>query len=215
MRRALHAIVFDMDGTLTLPGAIDFARMRSRIGAPPGTDILDHVAAAPTAVERAARAAAVADEEALGLEHVALMPDVNAVVAFTASRPHLRVGLITRNNAAAAEHTMTLLRTAGARFDAALSREWQGGPPKPHPAGLLWMAASWGVDVENTVMIGDSLDDVACGRAAGATSVLIGALHEESAKKIAHYHVQTLTELVTLLDSEFDTLAPPSMLKYG
>ena len=205
MRRVLKALIFDMDGTLTLPGAIDFSAMRSRIGAPIGVDILSHVEAAPTDEERRVRAAAVADEEARGLERVALMPDISSIVAFTAARPSLRVGLITRNNAAAASHTMSLLHAVGARFDNSLSREWSGGPPKPHPAGLLWMTQDWGVSVEETVMVGDSIDDVLCGRAAGATSILIGTLHEPGAKKVAHFHVQTLTELVDLLHKEFDT----------
>jgi HAD superfamily hydrolase (TIGR01549 family) len=205
MRRALRALVFDMDGTLTLPGAIDFSAMRSRIGAPPGVDILTHVDAAPTDDERRLRAAAVADEEARGLERVALMPDISSIVDFTAARPSLRVGLITRNNAAAASHTMSLLQAVGARFDHSLSREWSGGPPKPHPAGLLYMIQDWEVNVEETVMVGDSIDDVLCGKAAGATSVLIGSIHEPDAKKVAHFHVQTLTELVDLLHKEFDT----------
>merc|ERR1712094_85005 len=37
---ALKGVVFDMDGTLTLPGQLDFQRMRERTGVPPGADIV-------------------------------------------------------------------------------------------------------------------------------------------------------------------------------
>lgn len=40
MRPALEAVVFDLDGTLTLPHALDFDLMRKRVGAPEGTDVL-------------------------------------------------------------------------------------------------------------------------------------------------------------------------------
>jgi hypothetical protein len=56
--RRLRALVLDMDGTLTMPGAIDFARMRARLLMPPaGGDILTHVASDPAL--QSARAAIV------------------------------------------------------------------------------------------------------------------------------------------------------------
>jgi HAD superfamily hydrolase (TIGR01549 family) len=192
-----------MDGTLTQPGAIDFARMRSRLAAPAGVDVLDHVAAAPSREERDARARIVAEEEMLGIERQRLMPDLSAIVAFTSSRPALRVGLLTRNNAAAAAHTMGLLRAAGATFHRALSREWDGGPPKPDPAALLSMADAWAVSTAEMVMVGDSIDDIACGRAAGATSILIGDGDEPAARALAHFTVPSLAALAELLASEF------------
>ena len=39
----IEGIVFDMDGTLTMPEQLDFAGMRAAIGCPSGTDIIDHV----------------------------------------------------------------------------------------------------------------------------------------------------------------------------
>ncbi len=202
--RVLRAIVFDMDGTLTQPGAIDFARMRSRLAVPAGVDVLDHVAAAPSLEERDARARIVAEEEMLGVERQRLMPDLSSIVAFTAARPGLRVGLLTRNNAAAAAHTMRLLQAAGATFHRALSREWDGGPPKPDPAALLEMARAWNVAPSEMVMVGDSIDDVACGRAAQcAASILIGDGDEPAARDLAHYTVPSLSALAELLAAEF------------
>jgi len=202
-RRLLRLLVLDMDGTLTLPGAIDFARMRARLGCPRGVDVLDHVAAAPSAAARAARAAVVEDEEALGAARLALAPDLPALAAFCAARPALRVALLTRNNAAVAAAGAAALRAAGLRLDAVRSREWAGGPPKPHPAALLAWAAEWAVAPAHLAMVGDSTDDVAAGRAAGGAAILIGAGDEPGAREAAHFHVPHLAALVALLEGEF------------
>ncbi|MDV7213863.1 HAD family hydrolase, partial [Azotobacter beijerinckii] len=46
-------------------------------------------------------------------------------------------------------------------------------PPKPHPGGLLQLAAAWGVPPGELVMVGDYRNDLECARGAGAHAVLI------------------------------------------
>ena len=135
----------------------------------------------------------------IGLQGTRLMPDITVLSAFAAAHPALRWALLTRNNAAALSHNAAALRAAGLRFDAALSREWAGGPPKPHPAALQHLSAAWGVDADELAMVGDAADDIACARAAGATAILIGEGEEPGARDGAHHHVPTLTALVELL----------------
>ena len=188
-----------MDGTLTKPGAIDFSRLRARLACPPGLDVLTWCERGPTPAERAARSQIVIEEEMLGLRDTQLMPDLSALSAFAAAHPSLRWALLTRNNTAVRQHNAAALSTAGLRFDEALSREWGGGPPKPHPAALLHLAATWGVDASELAMVGDAADDIACARAAGATAILIGEGDEPGAKEGAHYHVPDLTSLAELL----------------
>ena len=198
--RRLRAIVCDMDGTLTVPGSIDFKRLRSRLACPPGVDVLTFCDLAASPEERAARHALIVEEEMLGLRDTRLMPDIAALARFAAARPSLRWALLTRNNKAAAAHNVLALGAAGVRFDAVLSREWAGGPPKPHPAALLHLAGAWGYAPGELAMVGDAEDDIMCGRAAGATAVLIGGGEgEPGAKENAHHCVASLTALVELL----------------
>jgi len=57
-------------------------------------------------------------------------------------------------------------------FHPSLSREWK--PYKPDPASLHYIADHWGVEPHELVMIGDSAkDDVVCGNAAGALTILL------------------------------------------
>lgn len=155
----------------------------------------------PPHVPRAQRI--VLEEEAFGLSRMALMPDVATLFEWLGVRrersapggpPPLRVGLITRNNSAAMAHTIELIGVPGA-FDAALSREWPGAP-KPHPAALLHLLDEWGVPPADAVMVGDSRDDMLCGRGAGALCVLVG----DAVVEHADHRVPSLTALCALLD---------------
>lgn len=111
----------------------------------------------------------------------------------------------------------------GMAFDPIVTREFR--PPKPSPEGLLHIARSWGVDVVDDhnvegvvadrtgpgkflpiVMIGDSVDDMAAGRDAGALTVLLaskgkgqdeGLLYDERTDVV----IYRLDELIGLLEN--------------
>ena len=191
--RAIKAIVFDVDGTLTLPSLIDFKRMRERLECPTGVDILEHCGTDPL------RHAIVVEEE-LAAETV-LMPDVHILQGWLSARPHLKTALLTRNNSAALARTVSLLGPSW-RFDAALSREW-GGKNKPHEEPLLYLSQKFSCHPADVIMVGDSLDDVDCAKRAGAIGVLIGnpTTDRERALAAATHRVDTLTALTDLLDS--------------
>lgn len=194
--KTIRAVAFDMDGTLTLPGAIDFKRMRARMLCPPHLDVLDHVAAAPTPAAAAALAAIIVEEE-LAAE-TRLMPDVHVVGQWLRARAGVRAALLTRNNARVMQRTLDLL--PGIPFAVALSREW-AGPPKPDAAPLLHIARELGVRPDEMVMVGDTIDDIECGRAAGAVAILIGETDCARSIAAAHHRVKDLTALVALLDT--------------
>ena len=197
LRRRVSAVVFDLDGTLTLPGAIDFARMRERILCPSTSDILAHVEQRPLA-ERAALHAMIAEEEELGLARVQPMVGTTELFAHLRARtPRLLTGILTRNNNSVMARTLSQMALPWS-FDLELSRDWSGGPPKPHPAALLHMAHQWGVEPSECIMVGDSDDDVLAGRAAGFTTVAIGK--DARAVALAHHSIQSLAELVAILE---------------
>ena len=100
-------------------------------------------------------------------------------------------------------------------------------PPKPDPAGILYIARTWGltceagfgkealVDASGLIMVGDSLDDMAAGRRAGAATVLLSnAMNQHLAQ---HEHtdlvIDRLDDLVDILEEGFlgrDMVAPRS-----
>jgi HAD superfamily hydrolase (TIGR01509 family) len=192
MPRALRGVVFDLDGTLTQPGAIDFKRMRQRCGIPPGEDIIHFVNAQPEP-ERARLHAMVEEEEEAGLRRMQLMPDCHAIIDFLHERRVPRA-LLTRNNESAMHRTVALLGRPAA-FSLMLSRSFH--PPKPAPDALHHIAARWATTADALAMVGDSTDDMMAGRRAGALCICIG--DDAAARELADHCVGTLTQLAGLL----------------
>lgn len=98
------------------------------------------------------------------------------------------------------ERTVALIDNTEA-FSIMISRSFQ--PVKPHPAAIHHICGFWGVDASDVIMCGDSIDDIACGKAAGATTVLIGEdgePHYDDAKPHAHFTIASLAELPPLVD---------------
>ena len=192
-------VIFDMDGTLTLPGAIDFAAMRSRVGAPRGVDVLEHIATHEDADERARLHSILEDEEETGFRRQELMPDARTALDALVLRG-LRLAVLTRNNENVMARTLAMLERPG-MFSPTLSRSFL--PSKPHPAPIHHICGVWSCSPQDVVIVGDSRDDVLCGRAAGVRTVIVGEPgqhgHDEAAA-LADAGVRTLTDAIALLE---------------
>ena len=165
-------ITFDMDGTLTADGAIDFEEMRSRACIPSGSDILQHISTL-SGPERVRAQAAIAQVEAEGRDRTRLNDGcVPLLQALHARNVHMAI--LTRNNQDALE--WTLQKFALTQFfppNLRISRDF-AGRPKPHPDGLLHIAKTCGVlDMKRMLMVGDWSDDIDAGVAAGCHTCLL------------------------------------------
>lgn len=161
--------VFDMDGTLTI-AVHDFAAIRRALDIPESDDILHHLAGLPP--EQAAPKHVWLLEHERELAYAA-RPAAGAHELLQALRERdCRLGVLTRN---AHELALVTLEAVGlgAYFDAGDILGRDEAPPKPHPGGLLHLAARWGVEPHAMVMVGDYRFDLECARAAGAHSVLV------------------------------------------
>ncbi|KAF8015902.1 hypothetical protein BT93_H1449 [Corymbia citriodora subsp. variegata] len=215
-RARLRGVVFDMDGTLTVP-VIDFAAMyravlgddeyrRVRAENPTGIDIL-HLIEGWTPERQRKAYEVIADYERQGLDRLQIMPGAAELCSFLDSKK-LR-GLITRNMRSAVD---LFHQRFGIIFSPALSREFR--PYKPDPAPLLHICSSWEVKPSEVLMIGDSLkDDVMCGKHAGAFTCLLDQTGRYDAPEFdsvdlkPNFKVSCLTEVFPLLEAKFD-LAP-------
>lgn len=169
--RVVRGVVFDMDGTLTVP-CIDFAEMRRRVGITEG-DILTVIDAWP-ADKRASAYAAIAEIEEQALQDMKIMPGADDLCSLLDAAGVPRA-LVTRNVSSSVDFFHKTLESTHKNlppFFPALSREWT--PYKPDPAALHHIADHWGVSAEELVMIGDSAkDDIVAGNRAGAVSILL------------------------------------------
>jgi HAD superfamily hydrolase (TIGR01509 family) len=186
--------VFDMDGTLTV-AVHDFAAIREALGIPPEHDILTHLAALPAA-EAAAKHAWLLEHErdlALGSRPA---PGAVELVRELAVRGY-RLGILTRNARELAHITLEAIGLADCfAVEDVLGRD--EAPPKPHPGGLLKLAAAWAVAPAEMVMVGDYRFDLDCGRAAGTHTVLVN-LPDNPWPELADWHAEDCVVLKQML----------------
>lgn len=203
----LKGIVFDVDGTLCLPQNYMFAEMRSALSITKGVDILDHIyTLSPTEQEIAFQK--IRDIESTAMASQAPQPGLVSLMTYLEAKS-IPKGICTRNFDTPVNHLLGKF-LEGKKFAPIVTRDFR--PPKPDPAGILFIARSWGFvkkggegDARDLIMVGDSIDDMTAGYRAGAATVLL--VNEVNAHLATHEHtdlcISQLDELIEVLENGF------------
>jgi HAD superfamily hydrolase (TIGR01549 family) len=188
--------VFDMDGTLTLP-VHDFAAIRASLGVPDGADILGFLASLPAARSQTLNDKLQEIEEGLAAKTEAA-PGVVPLIEYLYRRG-ARLGILTRNTR---ENALRTLETIGVRrfFLPAWIIGRADAPPKPDPEGVRKLAALWGAEAHELVMVGDYLYDLQTGRAAGAATIHVDRTGTFRWPELTDLGVGTFDELLESLE---------------
>ena len=168
----LAAVLFDFDGTLTRPEALDFDAIKRELGCPPDEYVLEFIEALPPGERHELAAAALQRFELEGAAQS--VPNDGAEEAVLSVRRHgLKVGVITRNGRAAVEASLERFEhLTPDDFDVIVTRD---DPVrfKPAPDGLLYAAERMGVTPDRMLMVGDFVLDLVAGRHAGCVTVYL------------------------------------------
>jgi len=168
----IRAVLFDFDGTLTVPGALDFPAIRDAIGCPPGEPILEFIEGLPNRADREARMSVVDRFEFEAAAASSPATGASAVVA-ALRKAGVLVGVVSRNSLSGIERALeNFPDLSTADFDIVASRD-APGRPKPAPDGVLYAAEALGVDPVEVLMVGDHQLDIAAGAAAGSLTALV------------------------------------------
>lgn len=188
-------VIFDMDGTLTEAGAIDFPAMHARSGLPRGTkDILTAIRSLPSEQQGEALRI-VHEEEMLGCERAVLRQHFHRLLSLL-DKHKLRAALSTRNCPQAVQHFHTLSNTSSGVFSPSLHRDSLQGINKPDERVAQAVLSAWSVPQDmrgNVWFVGDGLDDMRCARAAGCRAVLLVTEHN---KHLLEQHPELVDEVV-------------------
>ena len=168
----LRAVLFDFDGTLTVPGALDFAAIKREIGCPPDELVLEWIEGLPPGTRRVRALAALELFELAGAATSAPNEGAEALIGDLRALG-LKVGVLTRNGRAAVERALAgFARLTTGDLDVVLTRD-DRVPPKPAPDGVVHAAGLMGVLPAETLVVGDYLLDMLAGRAAGAVTAYL------------------------------------------
>ena len=157
------AVLFDMDGTLTVP-TFDFPAVRRAIGLPEGAPILEHVAALPEAQRLAAEVILRKFEDEVA-DKAPLAQGCHDVLGHLLGRG-IKLALITRNRR---ESVVTFLKRYPLPIEVWITRD--DAPHKPNPAPLLMACEQLGVEPRDCWMVGDGVYDIEAGINAGMRTV--------------------------------------------
>jgi len=168
----LRAVLFDFDGTLTRPGALDFRTIKREVGCPPGSLVLEWIEALPAGAQRVAALAALARFELAAAAASAPNADAERVIRRLRAQG-LKIGVLTRNGLPAVRRALARFPGLDADdFDVLVTRDDEI-PLKPAPDGVLHAAAAMGVPPEHTLVVGDFVLDMRAGRAAGTLTAYL------------------------------------------
>ncbi len=182
----INTVLFDLDGTLTLP-VLDFPAMRRALAIPDGESITHALQRRPEA-EREAGLAYIRQCELEAARNTRASPGAVEFVNWLHGRG-TPTGIITRNFREAVDVTLDLL---GLRFEVIITRDC--APPKPAPDPIHEALRRLRREAATTLMVGDYHDDMQAGKAAGTFTCLVN--HEAGPPRYeADMHVRHLGEL--------------------
>ena len=168
--KRIKGVLFDFDGTLTLPGALDFPAIKREINCPPGLPILEYLETVPAELKPSLMKILESKEEKAAEES---LPNVGAEECLlTLRNKGVLLGIITRNSFPSVRLALARFETVRlGDFSAVITRE--DSLPKPHPDGVHKACERMGLAASELMVVGDFRFDVIAGKAAGACAVLL------------------------------------------
>jgi len=163
---SIKAVIFDLDGTITQP-YFDFDAIREEIGLPRNSGPVLESMEKMTQQQRQKAEKILHYHEQKAVTESKLNTGAEQTLSVLRAAG-IHIGVLTRNKrinalAIACKHKL--------QFDAVVGRE--DGPVKPNAFGVLQLCRQFGVEPEETLLVGDYLFDLLCAKAAGAVAVLL------------------------------------------
>ena len=198
-------VIFDLDGTLTKPGAIDFKQLYARLNleAIPNYDIIERVNSIPDEFERRRLWEIVDDEELKAEARMELQPNVKTAIEVL-EKNRVRVSIATRNNMRGVKHFVSKAGFDDFLFSPVVTRACLGTINKPNPEVAKHILREWGIEDSSQVwFVGDSIDDMKCGKGAGCKTCLLlnerNRQYLETQSDFIDFGAESLSSFVDLL----------------
>ena len=168
----VKAVLFDFDGTLTQPGALNFTKMRETIGCPQDMAILEFIDAIEDVDERRWIVSLLEDFEMKGAEKSTPCDGACELIRYIQSQK-LGIGILTRNGLNPVLRSLEKFPGINEDdFDIIVTRN-DSVKPKPSPHGVCLAAERMGVHPSEMIMVGDYIFDIRAGNRAGSITIFL------------------------------------------
>ena len=196
--RRIRAVVFDFDGTLTRPGALDFPAIKAKLGCPEDTPVLEFIQAITDAGQRADAWAALERFETEAAAQSRPAHGIRRLMAFLNDR-QVPAAILTRNSRSSVLRALdNFCGICASDFPAIITRD-DPAAPKPNPEGVLLAADRLGIPAREILMVGDFIFDIEAGQRAGAMTALVAPADSDKGRRTRdlpdHIQVQGLKDL--------------------
>ena len=168
----IKTVLFDFDGTLTKPGAIDFSLLKDTIGCPSDIPVLEFIDSLPPSREKEETISLLQRFEAKAAADSEPNDGAEVIIHYLRSIG-LGIGIITRNRLSSIERALQNFENITIScFNVIISRNT---PVKPKPSGdgIRLAAQKLNLDVKEILMVGDYIFDVQAGRSAGCSTAFL------------------------------------------
>ncbi len=190
---SIKAVIFDLDGTITQP-YFDFNAIRDEIGlARDSGPLLELMEKMNPQLRQKAEEILFIHEQKAVVESKLNAGAKQTLSALRAAGIH--IGILTRNKRG---NAYAIAQKHRLKFDAVIGRE--DGPVKPDAFGVLQLCRQFGVEPEETLLVGDYLFDLLCAKAAGACAVLLTNHHQaEDFAEHADFCIENITGILEII----------------
>ena len=166
----IKGVLFDFDGTLTRPGALDFQAIKQELGCPADQPILEYLETLPS-IQRSELMKTLEDREDQAAE--VSRPNKGAEKCLSVLKERgIILGILTRNGLNSVKKALQKFENVTINdFAVVITRD--ESLPKPHPDGVYEAAKQMGLSTKEILMVGDFRFDIIAGNAAGTRTVLL------------------------------------------
>lgn len=194
MRKKIKGLIFDMDGTLTVP-LIDFRKIRQELNIKEGGDLAEIINSWPEP-RRGHAWQLIEKYEMYAIENNSLQKGVERALKRFA-QADIRLAIITRNTTRSTE---ALLAKLPVKFNPVLTREFPHIKPSPEP--VRYILDAWKIKADECIMVGDYIHDIQSANAAGALSCYFKNPNVKHWDEHADFTVSSYPELENLVFNE-------------
>ena len=193
---SIKAVIFDLDGTITQP-YFDFDAIREEMGLDRNSGPVLESMQKMTAQQRRRAEEILHFHEERAVTESKLNAGAKQTLA-ALCKAGIHIGVLTRNKRS---NALAIACKHGLKFDAIVDRE--DGPVKPDAFGVLRICEQFGVQPQETLLVGDYLFDLLCAKAAGAVAVLL-ANHDRAGEFTEHadFTIEKIDQILQIIEEK-------------